>query len=687
VYILKEKLWWKKPLRVIQTNLQVKDTPLMDGKKIANEISDMAANVLVVNVGGIYAWYQSKVKYHHINEYLPKDHDILLEIINSCHSKNIKVIARFDFSKTDDFVFQQKPQWFVRDYENKPKIYGRDRFGDWSLLLSTCINAGYRNDEVAIPVINEVLDKYDIDGVFFNAPHYEFCVCDICKQKYIDTYGKEMPAYDHNIQLDYAGAPDTFEEDWASICLKDNMEKLYKTVKSKKPDIPVVLYYNLYKDNLNARTSTADMICSEPQDVLSQGYKNITQFCKPALCIKMGRTVENYPTPFGIIHSCPGMEWRHTGLPTAEYMFWMSQIPSNGGFIWHSITGFSDTISDKRILKSISGINHMIVKVENHMDGATSLAQTLLLWNTQPSAEGWAEGLVNTQIQFDVLDSYQITLGKIKHYKTVIIPEKYQFTDKLIKIIRDYVADGGTIILEEASGSINKDLLEIIGIQTGIVSSEYLAASYFRFGKDCGSLQKGLEDTPLIPHRGEVAYCSPEADAQVLATLVPPFAPIDAVGAPPERASILTPKTDLPLCTLHRYGKGTALFLPFKLSMLAQDYKLSEHYQLMRNCVDLLLGKSKKFNMNIVNGLQAMMYEKENKILIHFVNGIGQRPLATTIPFHNLNFTVKLEENEKIKSVISCIAEEEVSYRYENNMLYCTLPLLEVWDMIKIEIE
>ena len=30
-----EKLWWKKPMRVIQDNLQVADTPKMDPVKIA----------------------------------------------------------------------------------------------------------------------------------------------------------------------------------------------------------------------------------------------------------------------------------------------------------------------------------------------------------------------------------------------------------------------------------------------------------------------------------------------------------------------------------------------------------------------------------------------------------------------------------------------------------------------------
>lgn len=58
--------WWKKPLRVIQTNLQVLDTPKMEPEKIAAEMEDLGANVLVVNVGGIYAWYPTEVPFHTI---------------------------------------------------------------------------------------------------------------------------------------------------------------------------------------------------------------------------------------------------------------------------------------------------------------------------------------------------------------------------------------------------------------------------------------------------------------------------------------------------------------------------------------------------------------------------------------------------------------------------------------------
>lgn len=65
-------VWWKEPMRVLQYNLQVRDTPGMDAEKIARETEEMAANVVVMNVGGIYAWYRVRLVIINVNEFLPE---------------------------------------------------------------------------------------------------------------------------------------------------------------------------------------------------------------------------------------------------------------------------------------------------------------------------------------------------------------------------------------------------------------------------------------------------------------------------------------------------------------------------------------------------------------------------------------------------------------------------------------
>ncbi|MBW7459237.1 hypothetical protein K0U00_34815, partial [Paenibacillus sepulcri] len=166
---MNRKAWWREPLRVIQPNLQIRDTGAIDPERLASQMKEMGANTIVFNVGGIYAWYPTKVAHHTVNEFLPTSFDLLEEVIQACHKQDIRFIARFDFSKAEDRIFLQRPEWFVRKPSGEPEILGSKRPGSWSLLMSTCINGAYRNESVAIPVLEEVINRYGIDGIFFNA--------------------------------------------------------------------------------------------------------------------------------------------------------------------------------------------------------------------------------------------------------------------------------------------------------------------------------------------------------------------------------------------------------------------------------------------------------------------------------------------------------------------------------------
>jgi hypothetical protein len=670
------KLWWQKPLRVIQPNLQIKDTMQIDPERLAAQMEEMGANTMVFNVGGIYAWYASQVPYHHVNEYLPTEFDLLQSVIDACHRRNIRFVARFDFSKAEDRIYLQKPQWFVRKADREPEIIGLKRPGEWSLLMSTCANSDYRNEAVAIPVLAEVLDRYDIDGIFFNNPQYALCECETCRQKYKRTYGKDLPA-----------SPDQYEPDWKSICMRDNMDRMYRFIKGKKPDVPMILYYNLYHDNLFDREKTADMLCTESQDILSLGHGNIPEFWRPALGMKLGRSLPERPAPFGIVHSCPGMDWRHTGLPPAEFQFWLAQIPANGGNIWHSITGVPDTITDKRILRIVSEVNRGILKTESHMEDARAYSQVALLWNAAKSAEGWADGLINNQIPFDMLLIEQATIENLISYKAIIVPESFKLTEELVTQLTAYVQQGGSLIVEGRLPLESLDLLPLLGIAPDYDISENLEASYLRFEGERNLLQRGMEDTELIPHRGQVVYCQPAGpDTIVLATLVPPFSPMDSVGAPPERASMLVDRTDLPLALLHQYGQGKVLYFPFKLSQLINEYRLGEHYQLLANGIDLALGGERFIHVTPYSGLQVTVFRKEQEILVHLVNGAGRRPLSTTLPLHNIEVILRIP-HEKVEEVSQLISKDPLTFDGLYSSIRFTIPVLKVWECISIRLQ
>ncbi len=674
------KEWWRKPLRVIQTNLQVKDTSKIEPEKLAAEMQEMGADVLVYNVGGIYAWYKSEVPFHTVNPYLPEDGDLLEDVIDACHRRGIKFVARFDFSKAADTTYLQRPWWFARDKESNPQIIGATRPGEWSLLMSTCINSGYRNTEVAVPILQEALTRYAIDGVFYNNPAYIPCHCETCQAKHMAAFGEPLP---EDLHWDMVWRIST---EWTRMCARENLERLYGAIKAAR-DVPVVLYHGVYSPPVDG-AKTADLVCTEPQNVLSRGQKSIPEFWRPALAIKSAQQIPgDMPQPFGIVHSCPGMDWRHTGLPTAEYEFWLSQIPAYGGQIWHSITGVPDTITDKRILKTVSKFNAMVGKVQPYLDGAVPVAQVGLIWDNSQSTEGWADGLINTQIPFNLIMRDQVCMEKLQEFKVVVIPDGWHGDAKAIGQIAEYVKGGGRLIVEGGIPSEDPGICNLLGITDEPHHlSENLVASYLRFEGCNNPLQKGdLEETELVAQRGQVVYCKAKEGAKVLLTLVPPFSPLESVGAPPERASLPVSHSDIPMCILNQYGQGQVVFLPFKLSFLINEFRLGEHYTILSNAVKMLLAEDDMISVSQRQGLQVTVLEQAKGLIINFVNGAGRRPLSTTTPLLDIDVRVKLGSKQRASSVKQLLQEKAVDFNQGDGYLEFTLDRLDVWEAVWVE--
>lgn len=683
---MEKQLWWQGPMRVMQYNLQVADTAGMNAEKIAEETEDLACNVVVMNVGGIYAWYSSEVRYHHVNEFLPKDRDLLKELIDAFHKRNIKFVARFDFSITDDTTYLQKPQWFARHKDKSPYFRGEKRMGNWSLFLNTCANSGYRNEEAAVPILKEVLIRYDIDGIFLNAPMASACFCERCRDKYQAVYGVPMPEEEKD-----------FDPNWLSRCTKDNIRVLHEAIKETKSNVPLILYYIPYswdfpgagridRDSIYERYATAEMICTESQDILSRGVLGgIPETCNTMLAMKAGQRDDEALKPFGIIHSCPGMDWRHVGLPVAEYLPWMCQVPASGGILWHSVTGYPDTITDKRILKAVGQVDRMIVKSEADMEGAKSEAEAVLLWDGRAASRSWADGLTRNHIAFDLMQDYYINQDHLNQYPLAIVPDGVLKEKGVQEAVEIYVKQGGRVIVENTDSDEASFAHECLGIEPDVRAGEYLTASYLRF-EEAGALLKKDMDTDKIAFRGAVSYCSPAQGSLVLATLVPPFAPLEVVGAPPERASIPVEYTDIPLAVKRQNGKGELIYLPFALSSLLQEYKLSDHYQLIGNMVDLLVGK-RKLEVQAPTSVQITMYKTDRSYLIHFVNETGERPLRDTIPVQGICASLKVPEGRTVTGVRTVVEDQQLSWRENEGQVDIRLDQVAVWEMIAVDLD
>ena len=151
--------WWQRePIRFLQTNLSETDSTV-DPQALVAAVADFGANTFLMNMGGIVAQYPTRVPFHYPSAFLPPGRDLFGDVVREAHARKIRVIGRFDLSKTQQPVFDAHPEWFFRRANGDPVIYNG--------LYSTCINGDYYREH-ALTILDEALERYEVDGLFFN---------------------------------------------------------------------------------------------------------------------------------------------------------------------------------------------------------------------------------------------------------------------------------------------------------------------------------------------------------------------------------------------------------------------------------------------------------------------------------------------------------------------------------------
>lgn len=143
-----EMAWWQhNRLRLIQNNLREIDAA-MDVDRLIGELEQFGANTLMMNAGGIFAFYPSALEHHYVTPHLKGD--LLGEAVDKAHRAGMRFIARFDFSKAHESINASRPEWFYRSQSGEAVNY----FG----IMHTCLNGGYQQ-HYSLKIIGEVLDR------------------------------------------------------------------------------------------------------------------------------------------------------------------------------------------------------------------------------------------------------------------------------------------------------------------------------------------------------------------------------------------------------------------------------------------------------------------------------------------------------------------------------------------------
>lgn len=184
--------WWRnRPMRMVQTNLREIDADL-DLETYVRSLKQFSADVVLFNTGGIVANYPSGLAYHFRNPHL-KD-DLVGKVLARVKREGMRFLSRFDFSKVNESLAAKHPQWLYLSLEGEPVNYNGQ--------VQTCVNGEYQQ-RLAFGILGEVLERYPVDGVFFNMIGYQtydysgnyhgICQCANCRDRFRDMFGLELP--------------------------------------------------------------------------------------------------------------------------------------------------------------------------------------------------------------------------------------------------------------------------------------------------------------------------------------------------------------------------------------------------------------------------------------------------------------------------------------------------------------
>lgn len=586
--------WWTQyPWRVIQPNFREIDTINFDEEKFLSELDAFSCNMVMLNAAGLMASYHSDLEDHVDNPNL-ETFD-LKRLVEKCHEKGIKVIARTDFSKIPASVFERHPDWAYRHSDGSELNYNG--------YVQTCLLGGYQG-EYMDTILEEMFEKIPFDGIYCNmgsATGYIVdysmnrhgpCQCDNCKKAFQEKFGMEIPTElrpGDKASMMYFG----FQQEIAGA-QKKRITALLKKIN------PELAYCSI---DYSRQEANKDYGCDLPH----WQYQ-----ASSAARAMRGMDVEATVANVDFL----GFPYRHVSAstPLQELRLW--QTLSNFSGIDYYVMGRLYDKEDKSSYDTVKRIFAYAKKHEEHLYGVRSVSDVLLVRDSYvvPNKEerGWVRMLTEMHIAFDETLMQGIAKRDLSQYKVVILPNKNRLNPKLQEIVNAYVKQGGTVVL---AGDMVA--LESCGI------------------KELGKAEKGLEGALYEMREEETQYFPSFHERKTIIVgddrlsvvyeenvkQVGVFRKPERFG-PPELCYQTEEPQNGPMVTCVEYGEGKGITIPWHIGT---NYYVDGHDSFALFVKDVLntfcgvtnLGESLNPMVEVTHG------KKDDYDIVHFVNNSG----------------------------------------------------------------
>jgi hypothetical protein len=649
---------------------------------------------IVLNAGGVVAYYPSKVPFHRRAASLG-DRDLFGELCRAAHEDGVVVFARMDSGKAHEEVYKAHPDWFAVDHDGKPYLYQNEFF-------VTCINGPYYREHIPA-ILREIAATYKPEGVTDNnwegLGRKSPCYCGNCQRLFRDRTGNAIPRsanWDDPVYLEWIA--------WNNARRLEQWD--FNNRITRAAGGPQCAWTGMISSSISGQTDGfCDLkeICDRADIIMidAQSRSNAGGFQENS---DTGKRIHGLVGWDKIVAESLAMyvfgspiHFRLASAATHEARMWMLEGIAGGiAPWWHYISGYHE---DSRIYRPVEPTYRWHKANEEFLFNRNPVATVGVVWSEENTkfygrdeasllvdlpTRGITQALGRARIPYISVNANHIDrdAGQLS---LLVLPNVGVLTDAQAASVRRFVEGGGGLIatgetsLYDKAGARRADyaLGDLFGAHPGTPrdsgSTSTLRSwanqthhTYLRLTpelrRNADSPKNGLEpvvrgerhpvldgfaETDILPFGGVLEPCRVDAGAQVLMTFVPPFP-----THPPEMAWMREPKTDIPGLVLNTTAKGGRVaFLPADLDRQFARSNFPDHGNLLAS---LARWASKNDIPLAVQGaglVDCNMYRQPGRLILHMTNltsaGTWRKPMDELTPIGPLSLRVKLTNDVK----------------------------------------
>lgn len=690
--------WYQRTYRWGQTNITEIDPIRYDIEWWRKHWSRTRVQGVIINAGGIVAYYPSQYPLHYRAEHLG-DRDLFGDLMAAAREEGLAVLARMDSNRATEAFYQTRPDWFTQDREGNPYKAG-DRY-------VACVNSAYY-DEYLPDILREVIDRYHPEGFTDNSwsglQRNHICYCENCRQKFYDAYSSELPrasdwddvAYRQWIQWNYNRRLEIWDLNNRVTTTAGGPDCLWLGMNSG----------NIYEQCLKFRDYKG--ICERSQILMLdfQGRNNTVNFQHNG---DAGKLIHGLLGWEKIIPESMAMyqgfipTFRLCSKPQAEARHWM--IEGFAGTIqpwWHHISAYHE---DRRQYRTAEPLLRWYETNQEYLINRRPVATIGVVWSQQNidfygrdqakdrtilPYNGMIQALIRARIPYLPVhaDHIEREAGQLD---VLILPNVGSLSESQIRSIRHFVEQGGGLIASGESslydewGERRPDfaLKEIFGVHASGESfgsikaatpswEEYDSHTYLRltpelrgqvYGPKMGTepaitgtrhpVLNGFDETDILPFGGRIEVVQREEEAEIPVTLIPAF-PI----FPPETSWMRQPTSSTPALVLKTTAAGGRVaYLPADIDRCFGRYNLPDHGNLLENIIRWVANDRIPLKVDGPGLIDCHLYCQPGRLILHVINLINaatwRPPVHELIPLGPFKISLQLPED---------VAATEVKY-------------------------